>query len=63
MGVTQRMLTERNYHLATQYQNGFLTYVVYADEPQTIYTTTGFQLQGADLERAQQHIEHVRNGR
>ena len=57
-----RMLTERNYHLATQYQDGFVTYVVYSDEPDKIYTTTGNELQGVDLVKAQQHIERVQKG-
>jgi hypothetical protein len=57
------MLTEKNYDKATIWHDGFWNFVTYSDDPGKVYTTTGVELQGADLVRAQQFIERAQQGK
>ena len=57
------MLTERNYHKATIHVDGHWSFVTYSDDPGKVYTTTGVELHGADLDRARQFIESTQQGK
>jgi hypothetical protein len=53
------MLTEKNYDKATIHCDGHWSFVTYSDIPGRVFTTTGVELSGADLVRAQQFIQRT----
>lgn len=59
-----RILREKDYDRGvTIHCDGHVNYVVYPDEPEKVYTTTGTELQGAALIKAQQFIQRTQEAK